>query len=255
MLTGIVEIFLNYFKGDENIFSYKNIQELNDTELFIYKYVMGNQDKVQYMTIRELASKTHVSTSSILRFCTKLGCEGYSNFKKELKDYIEKSTIIPPRPDLREILAYFQRANTGVFEEELEKGSKLLRDAKEILFYGLGSSGIIGKYGAKYFSNIGKISWSIDELSFPILNEISNNTVLFVLSVSGESFIVIEQIIKFKKHNCKILSITNTSNCTISKMSDWNINYNISKQSVSNLHDITSQIPVVFLLESLARRI
>ena len=37
------------------MFSYEDIQKYNETEMSIYKYIVSNIDKVQYMTIRELA--------------------------------------------------------------------------------------------------------------------------------------------------------------------------------------------------------
>lgn len=57
----------------------KNL-ELNDTELDIYNYIVANLDKVVYMRIRDLATEAHVSTTTILRFCRKFGCNGFRSF-------------------------------------------------------------------------------------------------------------------------------------------------------------------------------
>ncbi len=40
------------------------------------------------MKIRELAEEVHVSTTTILRFCKKVGCEGYSEFRLKLKQEV-----------------------------------------------------------------------------------------------------------------------------------------------------------------------
>ena len=53
------------------MFSYEEIQKYNETDIHIYKYIVSNIDKIQYMTIRELANELQVSTSTILRFCNK----------------------------------------------------------------------------------------------------------------------------------------------------------------------------------------
>ena len=53
------------------MFSYSQIQSLNDLELSVYNYIMDNKDKVRYMKIRELAAESHVSTTTILNFCKK----------------------------------------------------------------------------------------------------------------------------------------------------------------------------------------
>lgn len=73
------------------MFNYEIIQSLNDLELSLYRYIMKNIEKVVYMRIRELADEAHVSTTTILRFCKKLNCEGYSEFKVKLKLYLEEN--------------------------------------------------------------------------------------------------------------------------------------------------------------------
>ena len=39
------------------MFSYEEIQKYNETDIRIYKYIVSDIDKIQYMTIRELAKK------------------------------------------------------------------------------------------------------------------------------------------------------------------------------------------------------
>lgn len=62
------------------MFTHKAIAELNALELMVYNYVSKHKNQVMYMTIRELAEAAGVSTTTVLRFCKKMGCDGYSNF-------------------------------------------------------------------------------------------------------------------------------------------------------------------------------
>ena len=66
------------------MFSVEQVQSLNELEREVYEFVMKNQSNVQYMRIRELADGAHVSTSTVLRFCKKVGCNGYAEFKLKL---------------------------------------------------------------------------------------------------------------------------------------------------------------------------
>ena len=70
------------------MFSYEEIQKYSETDIRIYKYIVSDIDKIQYMTIRELAKELQVSTSTILRFCNKNNFDGYSEFKEALKKEI-----------------------------------------------------------------------------------------------------------------------------------------------------------------------
>lgn len=72
------------------MFTHEIIASFNELETSLYNYICQNGEKVVYMRIRELADETHVSTASILRFCKKLNCEGFSEFKVKLKMQLEK---------------------------------------------------------------------------------------------------------------------------------------------------------------------
>lgn len=130
---------------DTELFSYDTIQKFNETEIMLYKYVLENTEKIPYMTIREFAVAVNLSTSSILRFCTKLGCEGYNDFKHRFKNYMDECTNVLPGSDLGELLHYFQGTNTSVFEKKIQEGVKLIQKAEMIIFIGLGSSGALAR--------------------------------------------------------------------------------------------------------------
>lgn len=237
------------------LFTYENIKKLNELEIGIYKYILANKDIIQYMTIRELAVAVHTSTASIIRFCEKLGCLGYSEFRERFKQYLKKSMIKEPGDDLNEILHYFERTNTSAFETEIEKAANMIRNADKIIFVGIGSSGTLGKYAARYFSNMGKFSLSLEDPYYPVLTDMTEDTIVIALSVSGETELLIDLLNRFQKHKCKLLSITNDSNSTIAKMSDWNISYNMEIKMREPIYNVTTQVPVIFLIEAIARRL
>ena len=54
--------------------------------------------------------------------------------------------------DLQELSDFFTRANSSAFEEKLLFAIGILRKADLIIFIGMGSSGTLAKYGARYFS-------------------------------------------------------------------------------------------------------
>ena len=72
-----------------NDFYIWTISKLNDTELIVYNYIVKNVGLVLKMNIRELAAQSHVSTATITRFCHKLDCDGFVEFKIELKRFNE----------------------------------------------------------------------------------------------------------------------------------------------------------------------
>ena len=179
------------------MFSYEEIQKYNETDICIYKYIVSNIDKIQYMTIRELAGKIPTSTSTILRFCNKNNFDGYSEFKDALKREITLQSACLPMEDLQELSAFFTRANSSAFEEKLLFAVEAVRKADLTVFIGMGSSGTLAKYGARYFSNMGHFAVGLEDALYPIDFFHWKNTVVIALSESGETERLIEAVNQF----------------------------------------------------------
>ena len=81
------------------------------------------------MRIRELAQFTHVSTSTILRFCRKFNCQGFPEFKIRLQYYLD---------DIKKHKEPIQKYDETVFIDFLSKSMSKdfhqnIHDACEIL--------------------------------------------------------------------------------------------------------------------------
>jgi DNA-binding MurR/RpiR family transcriptional regulator len=100
------------------MFSYDEIQKYNETEVMIYKYVISNIEKIPYMTIRELANEMHISTSTLLRFCSKNGYDGYSEFKKAVKAETYVLKMQPPLEDLQELSLFLKEQIQVLLKEK-----------------------------------------------------------------------------------------------------------------------------------------
>ena len=67
------------------MFTHTALASLNDLEMQVYQVVIKQSENVMYMTIRELADAAGVSTTTVLRFCRKMDCEGWSEFRIRLR--------------------------------------------------------------------------------------------------------------------------------------------------------------------------
>ncbi|MBS6397888.1 MAG: MurR/RpiR family transcriptional regulator [Clostridiales bacterium] len=239
------------------MFSYEIIQSFNNLEMLIYTYVMEHKSEVQYMTVRELSDAVHVSTSTIIRFCKKSGCEGWAEFRVQFKLYLkeEKNNKGKMAADNNlDELTYFMRMVTSTqYEQELQKAENLLREAGRIIFIGIGTSGILGKYGARYFSNMGKYSQYIEDPYYPVIADMED-TVVIVLSESGETQEIVNFADRLREHKCRLLTITNGASCTLAKMADCSLAYYVPEYRMKGEYNVTTQVPVLYLLELLGRR-
>ena len=240
------------------MFGYEVLQSYNELEMLVYNYIMEHKEEVKFMTIRELSEAIHVSTSTIIRFCKKTGCEGYSEFRLQFKLFLkeekENKKKLSQDNGVDEIMYFLHTVTSTEYEASIIRVAEMIQEARQLIFIGIGTSGILGKYGARYFSNIGKFSQYIEDPYHPIGNDMVE-TVVIALSESGETPQTIKLAERFKRHNCKIFSITNGSACTLAKMSDYNLSYFVSKRLVQEEYNITTQVPVIYLLETIGRRL
>lgn len=235
-----------------------NVSELNNLEIDIYKYILNNKEKVVYMTIRELADEIHVSTATILRFCKKNGFSGFSEFKTYIKNVTKEertSTAFEKIDSFDEFLNNLEDINS-----QIERLRKVIKNKETILFIGIGSSGAMAAYAAKYMSYFGKFSIHIDDPFYPINTKSLENTLAVAISVSGENPSVIGMVEKLKSLGVETLSITNKKTNTLARLTDYTINYYISQEryyyergSSLEYSDITSHLPTVYIIEKMAR--
>ena len=239
------------------MFEIEKIKKLNETEFQIYNFLMDHVAEVSKMTIRELAQMTHVSAATIVRFCRHLGFAGFS----ELKFHMTHSNEF--EPSLESYYANFLELNsflkglTGeTFQRKLAQACQMIEDSAYTVFMGAGTSGALAKYGYRYFNSVGIQAIAITDPYFPIVGNGYKNACMIVLSVSGETEEIIEQLEQLKKNCVKIISITNDENTTISKMSDLNFSYYMIDEFASTKAiNLTTQLPVLALIEILAHHV
>lgn len=239
------------------MFGYEVLQSYNDLEMMVHNYVMEHKDEVKYMTIRELAEAVHVSTSTIVRFCKKTGCDGYSEFKVQFKMFLKEEKENKKKAKdsgVDEIINFLHTVTSTKYEESIAEITQQIQEAKQLIFIGIGTSGMLGKYGARYFSNLGKYSQYIEDPYYPI-GENMESTIVIALSESGETEQIVKLAERFKRFHCKLFSITNSPACTLAKMSDYNLSYFVAKRLVHDEYNITTQVPVIYLLETIGRRL
>lgn len=231
---------------------------LSDIDLSIYKYVLQHLDQVSYMRIRELAAATHSSTASIQRFCHKFECAGFSEFKIRLKLFAtEQAAKSRPAPvNSGMYINFFNRVSTPEFDRNIQAAVKLLRQCELVLFIGVGSSNVMAEYGALYFSSLFHMAVRIeDPVTYPqryFPKALLDHACVVALSVSGETPEIISYLSNLSFRNSHTISITNSAQSTVARLTDVNIATDIAKESYVE-QDVTSQVPCLFTLEYIAK--
>ena len=137
--------------------------------------------------------------------------------------------------DTAELIDFLKRSDSDDFNQQIDQITTSILNAKQTIFIGSGNSGVMAKYGARFFSSIGELSLYIDDPHYPIEGNLYSDSVVIICSVSGESRDIITHINNFKAKNCQIISITNNQSSTISKMSHLNISTTFRNTEMINM--------------------
>lgn len=237
------------------MFSHRDLASLNDLEMQVYQFIIKHRESVSYMTIRELAEQAEVSTTTVLRFCRKMHCDGWSEFRIRLRLADEKTQPLMNTSGVNEMLSFFKSINNAEFEQLISQAAQMINQAEHIVFIGVGTSGSLAKYAARFFSNVGKFSHAIDDPYYPVSPSLYENAVAIILSVSGETEEILRLASQFSQHQCKTLSITNNESCSLAKISDFNLSYHVPLIRMADNFDITTQVPVIYILEAIGRQL
>ncbi|WP_294580227.1 MurR/RpiR family transcriptional regulator [uncultured Thomasclavelia sp.] len=118
--------------------------ELEKIDYKIAKYILYHQDEVLKDTVRQLAKKTYVSPSAIIRFVNKMGYRDYNHFKEALAYEIENEKAKSEEAkDIKQLTykQYFSKLEASfnqVYQNslsDLDKLILLLKNNDEIIFY------------------------------------------------------------------------------------------------------------------------
>ncbi|MBO0454386.1 MULTISPECIES: MurR/RpiR family transcriptional regulator [Enterococcus] len=242
------------------MFDSQKVKELNELELLVYTFIVENMERIGGLTIRDLSDSCHVSTSTILRCLNKLGYSGYAEFKYALKENLSRQgQSFEAFYDANvHVDAFLKKVNNESYHVVIDPAIELILNSKHIVFSGIGTSGTLGTYGARYFSNLLFNAYAITDPFIPVPTRGLDTTLMIALSVSGETVEIIKQIESFKRYGAKILSITNDQHSTIAQMADFNISYYMPEVAgpdpTEESINLTTQVPVIALLEILAHQ-
>jgi len=132
-------------------------------------YILENYDKAAFMTANKLGKAVNASESTVVRFATALGFEGYPSMQRDLQEMIRTKLT-----SIQRIQASGERYQSGnVIEavlqadmnkihqtideadrEEFDKAVEMLLSAKRIYILGVRSSTFLAGYLHFYFKNL-----------------------------------------------------------------------------------------------------
>ena len=193
---------------------YNNFYE---AEKKIADYIVNNTQKVIDMTISELAESAGASDATVTRFCKKCHMKGFHHLKITLA-----RELVESKKDDVKISGDVSESN---IKESLSEILNLIRNARNVQFAAVGNTIPVALDGCYKFNQIGipSVTNPIWETQIAYTFNLSKGDVVIIISNSGSSKRLIDVIEAAKAKEAYIVSITNSNNSPIAKISDYHI--------------------------------
>lgn len=99
----------------------KGMGSFSKGQKLIARYILENYDKAAFMTASKLGKTVHVSESTVVRFATQLGYEGYPSMQRALQELIRGKLTSVQRMQATDSTLGGGNLLTGVMQRDLEK--------------------------------------------------------------------------------------------------------------------------------------
>ncbi|HYK74511.1 MAG TPA: MurR/RpiR family transcriptional regulator [Pseudoneobacillus sp.] len=241
-------------------------QSLSKAEQKVADFVLKNADETIYSSVTLLAEKAGVGETSVIRFCRKLGCRGFQDFKLSIAQDLVNPTEqvngeIKEDDSIETICSKITSHNISALnnttsllsKHELMKATNTFEMAKKIYFFGIGSSGITANDAKYRFMRLGFNADSATDSHIIAMNAslVSKEDVVVGISSSGSTKDLVEGIKIAKKNGAHIIALTNHAKSPITLYADT-ILLSASKETPFQGGAFASKIAQIHVLDLLS---
>lgn len=232
---------------------------LSKSEAKVGDYILENLDKIMYISVSEVAMTCGVGEATVLRFCKKIGFDGFQGFKKEVITLLEKDTkkeLVIENKIFDEMSTMLNHTLNILDFECIKRVASLIKKSNNIYIFGLGLSNICASACELRLSFLGYNAMAFSEVHRQLLKAhlIKEGDLVIGLSVSGESKETIKNVKIAKEAGATVVGITNYNPSSLADISDEVI-LSASKEvrdSGTTLITLTSQM---FIIEQICNEL
>ena len=241
-----------------------SLNQLKRAEKRVAESVLRDPHQVIRYTITELADKADTSEPTVVRFCRKMGLQGYMDLRLSLArdlpsaQYIHEAVAEQDSPVqvMEKIFSANQEAlgNTlnkidiNVFDQAVN----ILTHARRIEFYGSGGSGSVARDAHHKFFRLGVPCIAYEDSHMQVMSAalLASDCVVIAISATGSSRDVIDSIQIAKKSGAQTIGITGREKSPLGRICDHNLSV-YSEETAIWLAPMSTRIVQLVLLDAL----
>ena len=254
IIYSIEENYMIDFNLSEHILS-----SLNQKELDLLKFIYLNSSAIARQTIQQFSNSVHVSSSSILRFCKKIGFSGFSELKYNIHTKSTNSSSCREKATSLEnitknILTDIEGSLSFTTSDDIHSIISLLDSNRDLyLYYPSGITDTVLDYLERQLLLCGRHnvfqvhSPKTANHLFPIVKK---DTIFIFISASGTSMKTAQLAKNASTHGLTCISISPFSQNDLSNSCQYNIRFFTSPKD-NNGAEYTSRFVIFFVIDIL----
>ena len=201
----------------------KNYSQLNENDLYIWKYISTHRKECENISINQLADYCHVSRTTILRFSKRLGLKGFTELKVLLK--IDNNISKYYLDGVDTLYKTYSQYLEDIKNKDMIHVIESMISAKNIYACGTGSvqNHVVSEM-KRSFLEVGRMIYSIRSLADEINafeEVIDKDDFVILVSHSGENEKIISFAKKLKAKGVQTMAITSKKNNTLLQIVDY----------------------------------
>lgn len=214
-------------------------ESMSKSQKKIAEYILKHYDKATFMTASSIGEKVGVSESTVVRFATYLGFNGYPKLQQALQDIVKNKLTTLQRVDLSnemfkngDLLENVMNIDISKIREtidsvdrtEFEKSVEAISTAENIFVLGTRSSFSLSQFLSIYldymFDHVRNVTGNSSSGIFDQIFKISEKDVFIAIGFPRYSKTTIKAINFAKDKNAKTIAITDRADSPLAKSAD-----------------------------------
>ncbi len=227
---------------------------LSKGEKKIADYVMEQKDQIIYQTLHEISKNVGVGEATVVRFCHKIGFEGYQNFKLSVAKEVPMSV---PSKDTDYTEAVAGNLQNTIIEtkqilsvEDIDKAVDMIRKSNRVFLYGVGTSGNATMDMQSRLLRYGKIVTAITDSHHQVMTSavLGEDDLIIAFSLSGYTRDIVESLELAKQNKVKVVAITNHKLSPVAELADVVI-LSAGKESPMDGGSLSGRVSQMFITD------
>lgn len=241
---------------------------VGNAERVVAEYLLENPNSVLDCNIRDIAARTYVSPSTVIRLCQHLGFSGYRELRQaviyELALYQNSQQVdetdLEKGDSIESIIEKISYKNIRSLEatfnmidvENFKKCVDLICSCRNILLFGIGASLCVAKDAYLKFLRVNKPCFVNDDWHSQLLlaRNATSADLGIVISYSGETVEMVRCLEELVSNNTPAIAITRFAPSTIASMVT-HVLYTSASESLFRSGAISSRIAQLNVIDML----